>query len=164
MAAAHSRSVRVNVNTLDFRGRHSDTDKRGHRILGRPRPPGASSMKANSHHNGLAVKRVTVQGKPMIMLEEAEFERLLHKADEWEPPLPEPDSAGNYSALEYSRVSLARKIIRDRRRLGLPQAELGRRAGIRPETLNRIEHGQHAASVATVEKIDRGLKEVEKRA
>jgi DNA-binding XRE family transcriptional regulator len=40
------------------------------------------------------------------------------------------------------RVSLAQKIIRDRRRLGLTQAELARHAGIRAESLNRIEQGR----------------------
>ena len=57
--------------------------------------------------------------------------------------------------LEYARVSLARKILRHRRRVGLTQVELARRAGIRPETLNRIEHGKHSPSVAIIEKIDR---------
>ena len=57
-------------------------------------------------------KRVTVKGQRMVMLEEQEFDRLLHKADEWEPLLPAPDADGNYPVLEYSRVSLARKMIR----------------------------------------------------
>ena len=85
------------------------------------------------------------------------------KADEWEPLLPKPDAEGNYPALEYSRISLARKIIRDRRRLGLSQAELARRAGIRPESLNRIEQGRVTAEVRTIEKIDRALSEAERR-
>ena len=59
----------------------------------------------------------------------------MHKADEWEPLLPEPDADGNYPALEYSRVSLARKIIRDRRRLGLTQADLARRRAFVPSHL-----------------------------
>jgi DNA-binding XRE family transcriptional regulator len=77
------------------------------------------------------------------------------------PLLPEPDADGNYPALEYSRVSLARKIIRDRRRLGLTQTDLARRAGIRSETLNRIEQGKRSPSVRTVDKIDRALQEAE---
>ena len=59
------------------------------------------------------------------------------------------------------RASLALKIIRDRRRLGLTQAELARRAGIRPESLNRIERGTVSPSIPTVEKIDRALKKAE---
>ena len=52
-------------------------------------------------------------------------------------------------------------IIRACRKLGLSQAELARRAGIRPETLNRIEQGKRSASVATVDKIDRALRKAE---
>ena len=82
---------------------------------------------------------------------------------EWEPLLPEPDADGNYPAMEYSRVSLARKIIRDRRRLGLTQADLARRAGIRPESLNRIEQGRVSPAVRTIEKIDKALRKAETR-
>jgi transcriptional regulator with XRE-family HTH domain len=37
------------------------------------------------------------------------------------------------------------------------QVELARRAGIRPETLNRIEKGKTTPDVATIAKIDRAL-------
>ena len=53
--------------------------------------------------------------------------------------------------------------LRARRRLGLSQAELARRAGIRPETLNRIEQGRNKPSVPTIAKIDRALKAAAKR-
>jgi DNA-binding XRE family transcriptional regulator len=103
----------------------------------------------------------TVNGQRMVILTETEYELLLQKADLWEPPLPEPYANGNYPAREYMLASLARKIIRHRRRLGLTQVDLAHRAGIRPETLNRIEQGKHSPSVATVEKIDRALKKAE---
>lgn len=118
-------------------------------------------MKTKHHRKGAVVPRHVVNGKRMVMLEESEFDRLLVKADEWEPILPEPDADGNYPAVEYSRVSLARKIIRDRRRLGLTQADLARRAGIRPESLNRIEQGRVSPTIRTIEKIDRALNEAE---
>jgi DNA-binding XRE family transcriptional regulator len=102
-----------------------------------------------------------IDGKRMVMLEETEYQRLKQKADEWEPPLPEPNADGNYPALEYMLASMARDIIRHRRRLGLSQAELARRAGIRLETLNRIEKATHSSSVATIDKIDRALREEE---
>jgi DNA-binding XRE family transcriptional regulator len=38
------------------------------------------------------------------------------------------------------------------------EAELARRAGIRPETLNRIEQGRNKPSVPTIAKIDRTLR------
>jgi predicted transcriptional regulator len=73
--------------------------------------------------------------------------------------LPEPDADGNRPALEFLQVSIARTIIRQRRRLGLTQADLARRAGIRPESLNRIEQGRVSPGVRTIEKIDRALRE-----
>src|SRR5207237_8948813 len=78
-----------------------------------------------------------INGKRMVLLEEAEYVRLKQKADEWEPLLPEPNADGNYPAREYMLASIARDIIRHRRRLGLTQLELARRAGIRAETPNR---------------------------
>src|SRR5260370_26861801 len=100
--------------------------------------------------NGVAPLYRTIAGKRMVVLEESEYERLKQKADEWEPLLPEPLPDGNYPALEYLRASLARKIVRHRHRAGLTQVELARRAGIRAETLNRIEQGKHSPGVATV--------------
>jgi DNA-binding XRE family transcriptional regulator len=119
-------------------------------------------MKTRSHRNGVVAKRVTFKGKRVVMLEEAEFDRLMRKADEFEPLLPEPGPDGNYPAAEFMCASLAIKIVRHRRQLGLSQAELARRAGIRPESLNRIEQGVvRAPSIRTVDKIDRALREAE---
>ena len=112
--------------------------------------------------NGVVAKRLTLKGKRMVMLEETEFDRLLRQADEWEPLLPEPDADGNYPAVEFAFASLAIEIIRDRRRLGLTQTELARRAGIRLETLIRIESGaRRPSAVRTIEKIDQALTQAE---
>lgn len=105
-----------------------------------------------------AVRRVKQKGKRKVILDEADYEALLRKADVWEPELPSPDARGNYPALQALAVVQARDILRARRRLGLSQAELARRAGIRPETLNRIEQGRNKPSVPTIAKIDRALK------
>ena len=75
--------------------------------------------------------------------------------------LPGLDENGYYPAQEAMAVSLARDIIRSRRRLGLTQLELAARAGIRPETLNRIEQGKHPPSPRTVDKIDLALKKAD---
>ena len=40
---------------------------------------------------------------------------------------------------------------------GLSQAELARRAGIRPETLNRLERCRTTPDTATIAKIERAL-------
>jgi len=105
-----------------------------------------------------AARRVRVKGKHKVILDEAAYEALLRKADVWEPDLPVPDASGNYPAREALAVLQARDILRARRKLGLSQAELARRAGIRPETLNRIEQGRNKPSVPTIAKLDRALK------
>jgi DNA-binding XRE family transcriptional regulator len=74
------------------------------------------------------------------------------------PALPSPDADGNYAALEALDVIVARQIIRRRRAAGWTQAELARRAGVRPETLSRLETGKHAPNVATVDKLDQALR------
>lgn len=104
----------------------------------------------------------TMNGRRVVLLEEAEYCRLLEKADEWEPPMPPPNECGNYP-VEALDVLLALKIIRHRRRLGLTQVELARRAGIRLATLERLEQGKHTSSVATVDKIDKALRKAGRR-
>jgi ribosome-binding protein aMBF1 (putative translation factor) len=105
----------------------------------------------------------TINGRRVVVLDPSEYERLREKADEWEPPLPEPDADGNYPAVEYARVSLARKIIQDRRRAGLTTAELARNARIRPKTLNGIEHARTTPSMRTLEKIEEALRRAVRR-
>jgi DNA-binding XRE family transcriptional regulator len=74
------------------------------------------------------------------------------------PPLPKPDRKGNYPAVEFGCATIARGIIRDRVKAGLSQKELAKLAGIRVETLCRIETGRNLPSVPTIEKIDKALK------
>ncbi|HQU41690.1 MAG: hypothetical protein B7Z73_02105 [Planctomycetia bacterium 21-64-5] len=54
-------------------------------------------------------------------------------------------------------LDAVRRLIRARRALGWSQIELARRAGVRVETLSRLEHGKHSASAATVDKLQRAL-------
>ena len=102
----------------------------------------------------------TIKGKRVVVLPEADFEALLRKADLWEPEMPQPDERGLYP-LSALAVIQARDILCARRKLGLSQAELAQRAGIRPETLNRIEQGRNKPSVPTIAKIDHALKKAE---
>lgn len=106
----------------------------------------------------MAVKILELAGKKWAILPEKDFRRLTARAAEggW-PELPKPDAQGQYPAVEYARASLTRKIIKGRRAAGLSQVELARRAGIRPETLNRIEKGRTTPDVATIAKIQRVL-------
>jgi DNA-binding XRE family transcriptional regulator len=118
---------------------------------------------ASKRRTKMAVQRVVVEGKRMVMLHESTFESLLRKADLWEPEMPKADAAGNFPALEALAVLQARDILRARRNLGVTQADLARAAGIRIETLNRVERGKHKPSIATMGKIDRALTAMEAR-
>jgi ribosome-binding protein aMBF1 (putative translation factor) len=107
----------------------------------------------------MTVKILELAGKRWAIMPEKDYKRLAAHAGEkgdW-PALPRPDAHGNYPAVEYARASLARKIIKARRQAGLTQAELARRATIRPETLNRIEKGKSTPDTATIAKIERAL-------
>ncbi|MBX3421543.1 MAG: helix-turn-helix transcriptional regulator [Pirellulaceae bacterium] len=108
---------------------------------------------------------ITIEGKAYVLLPRDEYERLtiLAKAAVL-PALPEADAKGNYPAVEYATASLARKIIRDRAAAGLTQRKLAELAGISFENLCRIETGKQVPSVPTIEKIDRAIKDVMKKA
>jgi DNA-binding XRE family transcriptional regulator len=99
----------------------------------------------------------------MVLLDEAEYERLRLSASDALPPLPAPLSNGHYPAMEYARASLARKIIRDRVKRGLTREALAKLARIRVETLARAESGKYSTSVTTIDKIDRALVRALKR-
>lgn len=108
--------------------------------------------------------RQTVErnGKRFVLVEAGELRRLelLARAadDSALPAFPAADEHGNRPALEYAQASIARSIIAERRQLGLSQEELARLAGVRQETISRLESAKHAPTVRTVEKIDRALK------
>ena len=101
------------------------------------------------------VQTLTLGGERFVVLPEAEFVRLTGQSPP--PSLPARNERGNYPARELTRTVMARDIIRSRRALGWSQAELARRAGIRPETLNRIEQAKRSPSLSTFDKVHRAL-------
>ena len=52
---------------------------------------------------------------------------------------------------------IARNITSRREAAGLSQAELAKAAGVRVETLSRLENAKHTADTATLSKIDAAL-------
>jgi DNA-binding XRE family transcriptional regulator len=105
------------------------------------------------------IETVTLAGQRFVILPEADYRKLVGQT--WEPPMPKPDAKGNFPAVEAARVVLARTIIRGRRAAGLTQAELAKRAGVRVETLSRLEHAKHSPNVATVDRIVRALEQAD---
>jgi DNA-binding XRE family transcriptional regulator len=97
-------------------------------------------------------------GKARARLQSKKTSRLLDDDDAELPALAPADEHGRYPAIETARVIIARQVIRGRKAAGWTQAELAARAGVRPETISRIETGKHSAGVQTMAKIDRALK------
>lgn len=95
---------------------------------------------------------IELDGVRYVILREAAFRKLCDAAG---VPAAEP-MAGDpllAAAVDSGSESLANKLIRRRQVAGLTQAELARRAGIRPETLNRIERGRTTPDFATIRKL-----------
>src|SRR5437868_14813527 len=109
-------------------------------------------------------QRLVIEGKRFVLLRETEYETLRRDAGRFEidheadlPALPKPDRHGCVPAVEYSRVSLARDLIRQRKAARLSQQELADLAGVRPETISRLESGKHSVTIKTYDKIFRAL-------
>jgi DNA-binding XRE family transcriptional regulator len=100
----------------------------------------------------LDYRTVELDGIRYVILREPVFESLCERAgfDLHGTPAKEESSSPGF---ELDRASLAERLARRRRAAGLSQSELARRAGIRPETLNRIERGRTTPDFATVRKL-----------
>jgi len=108
------------------------------------------------------VTTLELNGEKYAVVPMNEYRRLVSAndaaiADDDLPPMPPRRPNGDYPAIAAARVSIARDVIRSRKAAGLSQAELARLAGIRVETLNRIEKAKVTPDVATMQKIDRAL-------
>ncbi len=111
---------------------------------------------------------IEIDGTRMVIMSEAEYEHLTRESAvsvrrDSGPALPRSGRKRPVPALDFARVSIAREIIRRRGELGLSQQALADLAGVRQETLSRIETGKHTASVPTIRKVDAALKAAGRR-
>ena len=109
--------------------------------------------------DAMRFRRLTKGGREYVLVPRAQWEMMSLKsrtgADRpLRVPAPSPD--GTYG-LEHVRISLANKMSSRRRASGLTQMQLARRAGVRVETISRLENGLHMPGVRTFDKIDRAL-------
>ena len=104
-----------------------------------------------------AVQTLHIQGRKFVLIPVAEYRRLTKRAAHAIPSMPPLSSGGIYPAAQAMRAMMARKIIAARNAVGLSQAALARKAGIRVETLNRLEKGKHTPDLATMAKINKAL-------
>jgi DNA-binding XRE family transcriptional regulator len=111
---------------------------------------------------------VQIAGKRLVILEESDYLRLCARrhgsqpSDEL-PALPPRNRSGRRGAAAYIVASIAREMVAERKAAGLTQQELARLAGIRQETLSRLESGKRAPTMRTLTKIERALKKEVRR-
>jgi DNA-binding XRE family transcriptional regulator len=109
------------------------------------------------------IQTLEIEGKSFVLVEKSYFERIRNRAgmgvelEDDLPPLPPADKDGSRPALQYMRAVLARRIITGRREAGLSQQALADRAGVRQETISRIETGKHTATPAIIGRIEKAL-------
>jgi ribosome-binding protein aMBF1 (putative translation factor) len=106
-------------------------------------------------------RRVELDGLRYIILRESVFTLLCEKAG-FDDGRASSNGGSLERDLELDRKSLAERLVRRRRAAGLSQAELSRRAGVRPETLNRIERGRTTPDFATVRKLVEAMNAAER--
>jgi ribosome-binding protein aMBF1 (putative translation factor) len=109
----------------------------------------------------MSPQSIQLDGKSYVILPRDEYERLREEADL--PALPEADEEGLYPAVAYARAALARKIVRQRRALGLTQRALAKMAKLPAETLCRIERGLQTPTTPSIMKIEQALERAGKR-
>lgn len=109
-------------------------------------------------HPTVECSRVEIGGARYVNLREAILDELCALAGIEVPATPESELLPGW---DLDRQALAAKLKQRRMTAGLSQAELARRAGVRPETLNRIERGHTNPDFATVRKLVGVLNAVE---
>lgn len=104
-----------------------------------------------------------LKGVEYAVLPLEELLQLKHRAGSRLPRLRQSSADGTYAANEALRAIYAAKLAESRRAIGLSQSDLARRAGVRPETINRLENGKHTPDTATLAKIERAVSQAERR-
>ncbi len=102
---------------------------------------------------------IVVDKKSYVLLPKEEYQNLLARAHGVRLPAYAPAKAdGSREALGFIGASLARGLIIQRLEAGLTQEQLASRAGLRVETISRLESGKHKPHPSTLHKIDHALK------
>lgn len=104
-----------------------------------------------------------LDGVRYAVVRESLFKALCQRAGaEVRPggqPVPQRDELAEMEQLDAEL--LAERLIERRKAAGLSQARLAREAGIRVETLNRIERGKVTPDFSTIRKLVTAIKQAE---
>jgi DNA-binding XRE family transcriptional regulator len=110
-------------------------------------PPSAGGRQAAFRkHESVTV--LVLGGKRYVVLSEPAYLRLVSAAGG--PPRPDPAA---WVAWEQDAAKLGARLAEQRRQAGLSQLALARLAGIRVESLNRIERGHVTPDYGTVRRL-----------
>jgi len=101
-------------------------------------------------------RRVCLDGIWYVIIREDEFRELIC------PPRGR-NAEDDLDAVNMSNQRLADRLLQRRREAGLTQKDLAMRAGVRVETLNRIEKGHTTPDFKTVRKLVNAMNEYQKR-
>ncbi len=104
--------------------------------------------------------KVTIEGKRYVLIAEEEY-RLLRRARARGRVTmvrrPDGKMEAAVDAMPFMAESIGRKIRSLRKRVGMGQLQLATKAGVRPETISRIERGQGNPTSRTIEKLVRAM-------
>jgi ribosome-binding protein aMBF1 (putative translation factor) len=110
------------------------------------------------------IAKLKLDGRDYIILSRAEYQRLVGLARIGRAPAPAvADNVREVPAVEYARASIAREVVRRRTDAGLSQRELAASAGVRVETVCRLEKGRNIPSTATIAAIESALLATERK-
>ena len=91
-----------------------------------------------------AYQRVNLDGTWYVIVKESEFLSLTAKSKQ---------DLDVLDAINVSDIRLADRLLQRRQEAGITQKDLASLAGIRVETLNRIEKGRTTADFKTIRKL-----------
>lgn len=93
---------------------------------------------------------LNIGGVEYVVVPRSEYEARM-------PELPAKDRRGERPAKAAIQAVIARSLIRRRTEAGLEQKQLAALAGVRPETISRIESGRYRPQRATMERLERAM-------
>ncbi|MBN2492292.1 MAG: helix-turn-helix transcriptional regulator [Planctomycetes bacterium] len=106
----------------------------------------------------IPIQSLEIAGKRFVVMPAEQYERMRADRDAALPPLPPADAEGNRPGVDFVLATIARDVARERRAFGLSPQDLAKLAGVRQETVSRLESGKHSPTARTLAKIERALK------